>query len=105
MRIWKDEADYDPIHKKVNRDSVKQTRDDRLLRQKFDLPTGDVKHGCDHERDKKMNQQTQPSCPKAALKRARTEKTAGDSLQHPNRSGALDSRDHKRRRDIQNSSD
>jgi hypothetical protein len=52
-----------------------------MNRQKFDLPTGQVKNGYHHKRYEKMERQTEAGRNHSAIVRVRAEQSGGDSLQ------------------------
>ena len=51
---WERHGQHEPVHHKVNADPVQHSGHNRMNRQKFNLPAGQVKHRYDHKRDEKV---------------------------------------------------
>jgi hypothetical protein len=66
---WKGRWQHEPVHHNVNADSVQNTGHNRMKRQKFNLPTGQVKNRYDHKRNEKMERQTEASRDQSAIVR------------------------------------
>src|SRR5690348_3363167 len=96
MRIWKNEADHNPIHKKVNHDAVKNSRDDRVLSQKTNSAARQIKNRYNGKCDQEMNGEAEGGGAEAALKRSGADQTTGDSLQHADGTSSSDRCDYKR---------
>src|SRR5512132_1503920 len=100
-RSWQ----HEPVHHNVNADPVQHTGHNRMNRQKFDLPTGQVKNRYHHERNEKMERQTEASRYQSAVVRVRAQQSSGDSLQSAARSYAALPPDYERGRNVQNTND
>ena len=102
---WKRRWQHEPVHHNVNADPVQHTGHNRMNRQKFDLPAGQVKNRYDHKRNEKMERQTEPSRYQSAVERVRAQQSSGDSLQSAARPYAALPPDHERGRNVQNTDD
>src|SRR5262249_1800316 len=102
---WKRRWQHEPVHHNVNADPVQHTRHNRMFPQKFDLPTGQVKNRCDHKRNEKMERQAEASRYQAAVVRARSQQSSGDSLQSAPGPDAALPPDHERGGNVQNTND
>ncbi len=102
---WKGHWQYEPVHHNVNADPVQHTGHNRMNRQKFDLPTGQVKNRYNHKRNEKMERQTEASRNQSAVVRVRPQQSSGDSLQSALGANATLPPDYECRRNIQNTDD
>src|SRR5947207_14284294 len=85
---WKGHWQYEPVHHNVNADPVQHTGHNRMNREKFDLPAGQVKNRYNHKRNEKMERQTEAGRYQSAIERARDQQSRGYSLQSALRSYA-----------------
>src|SRR6266404_6225375 len=92
---WKGHWQHEPVHHNVNADPVQHTGHNRMNRQKFDLPAGQVKNRYNHKRNEKMESQTEAS----------RHQSGGDSLQSASRAYTALPPDYERGRDVQNTDD
>jgi len=102
---WKRRWQHEPVHHNVNADPLQHTRHNRMFLQKFDLPTGQVKNRYDHKRNEKMERQAEASRYQAAVVRARSQQSSGDSLQSAPGPDAALPPDHERGGNVQNTND
>jgi hypothetical protein len=102
---WKRRWQHEPVHHNVNADPVQHTGHDRMNRQKFNLPTSQVKNRYDHKRYEKMERQTEASRYQSAVVRVRAQQSSGYSLQSATRSYAALPPDYERGRNVQNTYD
>ena len=102
---WERHWQYEPVHHNVNADPVQHTGHDRMNRQKFDLPAGQVKNRYNYKRNEKMERQTEAGRYQSAIERARAQQSSGDPLQSALRSYAALPPDYERGRDVQNTDD
>jgi hypothetical protein len=96
---------HKPIHHNVNADPVQHTGHNRMNRQKFDPPAGQVKNRYNHKRNEKMESQAEASRYQSAVERVRPQQPSGDSLQSAPRAYAALPPDYECGRDIQNTDD
>jgi hypothetical protein len=96
---------HEPIHHNVNADPVQHTGHNRMNREKFDLPAGQVKNRYNHKRNEKMESQTEASRHQSAVERLRAQQSSGDSLQSASCPYAALPPDYERGRDVQNTDD
>src|SRR5262245_15239324 len=97
---WKDRWQDEPVHHDVNADPVQHPGHNRMKRQKFDLPAGQVKDRYDYECNEKMERQTEASSNQYPVIRARAQQTSGDSLQSAARSYTTLPPDYERGRNV-----
>jgi hypothetical protein len=105
LKRWKGHWQYEPVHHNVNADPVQQTGHNRMNRQKFNLPAGQVKNRYNHKRNEKMESQTEASRYQSAVERLRAQQSSGDSLQSVSRAYTALPPDYERGRDVQNTDD
>lgn len=99
---WKARWQHEPVHHNVNAHPVQNPRPDRMNRQKFDPPAGQVKNRYDHKRHEEMERQTEPSRNQPAVVRVGTQQSSGDSLQSAPQCHTALPPDYERGRNIQN---
>ena len=76
-----------------------------MNRQKFNLPTGQVKNRYNHKRNEKMESQAEASRHQSSVERLRAQQSSGDSLQSASRAHTALPADYQRGRDVQNTDD
>ena len=79
------QGNYNPIHEKVDGDSVEDAVQDGMIDQKADEPAGQEEDGCCTECNKKMKQQAEKRGSNAPTVGAWAKNSTGDSLQKPER--------------------
>jgi hypothetical protein len=102
---WKGHWQHEPVHHNVNADPVQHTGHNRMNRQKFNLPAGQVKNRYNHKRNEKMESQTEAGRYQSAVERLRAQQSSGDSLQSASRAYTALPPDYERGRDVQNTDD
>jgi len=102
---WKGRWQNEPVHHNINADPVQHTGHNRMNRQKFNLPAGQVKNRYDHKRHEKMERQTEASGYQSAVEGVRAQQSSGDSLQPAARAYSALPPDYERGRNIQKTDD
>jgi hypothetical protein len=102
---WKGRWQHEPVHHNVNADPVQNPGGDRMNRQRFDPPAGQIKSRYDYKRHEKMERQTEPSRNQSAVEGLPAQQSSGDSLQTAARAYAALPPDHKCGRNVQKADD